>query len=156
VLVSEVPTADELEGLVLTRMVLQESMRLYPPLSLQPRSPAHDDVLGGHRIPAGSTLFISSYLTHRHPDHWNEPEAFRPERFGVGGTEGSAPGSYWPFSHGPRRCLGEGLAMVEMPLALGLLLRRYRIVLRPRLPVRPQLGIALEPVGGVPARLVPV
>jgi cytochrome P450 len=156
VLVSEVPTREELEGLVLTRRVLQESMRLYPPLSLQPRSPLRDDLLDGWRIPGGAPLFISSYLTHRHPDYWEEPEAFRPERFGSGGSEGSAPGSYWPFSHGPRRCLGEGLAMVEMPLALGLLLRRHRIVLRPRLPVQPKLGIALEPLGGIPARLAAV
>jgi enediyne biosynthesis protein E7 len=156
VLVSNVPTREEVEGLELTRMVLYEVMRLYPPLSLQPRSPLHDDVLDGCRIPGGAPLFISSYLTHRHADHWEDPEVFRPERFGHGSTEGSAPGSYWPFSHGPRRCLGEGLAMVEMTLAIALLLRRYRIVLRPRLPVQPELGIALEPRGGVPAWLAAV
>lgn len=155
VLTSDVPTAAELDRLELTVRVLKESMRLYPPLSLQPRSPVEDDEFDGHRIPAGAPLFISSYLTHRHPEFWPEAEAFAPQRFAPGGSASSAPGAYWPFSHGPRSCIGEALAMVELPLALGLLLRRHRIELEPRLPVRTDLGIALEPVGGIPVRLVP-
>lgn len=155
VLVSEVPTVEELNGLERTRMVLWESMRLYPPLSVQPRSPISDDTIDDCRIPGGASLFISSYLTHRHPEVWDEPEAFRPERF-ADGPAAFPPGAYWPFSHGPRRCIGDGLAMVEMTAALGLLLRRRRIVLHPRMPVQPELGIGLVPGGGVPARLEPL
>lgn len=154
-LLSEVPTAAEVAGLHVTRAVLHEVLRLYPPLSVQPRAARVEDVLDGNRIPAGASVLVSSYLTHRHPEHWPEPEVFRPGRF-ADGVEGFRPGVYWPFSHGPRRCIGEDLAMVEMAVTLGLLLRDHRIVLRPRLPVQPHFGIGLEPAGGVPARLLPV
>jgi cytochrome P450 len=80
-------------------------MRLYPPAWMIARAARADDVIGGYPIPAGTTVFLSPYLTHRHPAVWPEPERFDPERFASDGVARRPPGAYFPFATVPRACL---------------------------------------------------
>ena len=112
-------------------MVLQESLRLYPPVWVIPRDAINDDQIGGYRIPAGSTILLSPYLTHRHPDFWENPEAFDPERFLPARSHDRPRHAYFPFGGGPRLCMGVDMAMMEMMLIMVMVVQRYRIHLVP-------------------------
>lgn len=111
-----------LDSLVYTRAVLQEALRLYPPGWLYTRRALEDDQLGPYMLPAGSDVFICSYLLHRHPEYWEQPDVFDPERFlGNPDLERYA---YLPFSAGPRHCIGETFANVEMLVHLAMIASR--------------------------------
>lgn len=94
--------------LPLASAVFREALRLYPPAWMLSRSPSVDDEIDGQRIPRGSTVFISPFVTHRHPDYWRQPERFDPERFRD--SDRSASYAYLPFGAGPRMCIGRALA----------------------------------------------
>ena len=79
------------------QMILQESLRVYPPVWVIPRDAISDDEIGGHRIPAGSTILLSPYLTHRHPAFWENPEAFDPDRFLPARSHDRPKLAYFPF-----------------------------------------------------------
>jgi cytochrome P450 len=98
---------DAAEGLRYTHQVLQESLRLYPPGWLFTRRALEADELGGFPIPPRTDVFICPFLLHRHPDYWDRPEMFRPERFAGEDAEERHRFSYIPFSVGPRHCIGE-------------------------------------------------
>ncbi|HEY8378511.1 MAG TPA: cytochrome P450, partial [Nannocystis sp.] len=120
------PSLEQLEQLPYTRMMVDEVMRLRPPVWAQTRVLHEDDVLLGYRIPADSMVIFSSYFCHRHPDFWDEPEAFRPERFTPEAVESRHRYAYVPFSAGPRTCIGKRFALSEIMLTLALVLARYR------------------------------
>ncbi len=101
-----------LESLVYTRAVLQEVLRLYPPGWLYTRRALDDDQLGPYTLPAGSDVFICSYLLHRHPEYWEKADTFNPERFLAAAQPQRY--AYLPFSAGPRHCIGETFANLEM------------------------------------------
>ena len=103
-----------LERLPFARAVYDESLRLYPPAWLITRKAVAADEIAGHRIPAGSLLILSPALLHRHPALWEEPDAFRPERF-LGEVDR---GSFMPFGAGPRLCIGRDFSYVEGVLML--------------------------------------
>ena len=109
------PTTDDLPKLTLTRMILQEAMRLYPPAWIIGRSATGPDEIGGYRIPARSIVFVSPYVVHRHPGLWSDPEGFDPQRF----TREPPRGAYLPFGGGPRMCIGNGFASMEAALRRG-------------------------------------
>jgi enediyne biosynthesis protein E7 len=149
------PTGEERGQLPWLTAVLQESMRLYPPIWLIPRHVAADDEIAGYHVPAGATLMICSYLTHRHPAFWSEPERFRPERFTDGaGQPRPYRASYNPFGYGPRTCIGNHLAMIEMQLAMASLAQRFELS-RPAgsRPVEREFGTALRPRDGLWMRI---
>ena len=101
-----------LNSLTYTRAVLQEALRLYPPGWLYTRRALDDDQLGSYTLPAGSDVFICSYLLHRHPEYWEQAGVFSPDRFlGDANWQRYA---YLPFSAGPRHCIGEEFANMEM------------------------------------------
>ncbi|HEX2207757.1 MAG TPA: cytochrome P450 [Longimicrobium sp.] len=126
VVAGDAPTAEELGRLDYTRRVIMESMRVYPPFWWILRSALRDDEVGGQRIPAGATVLIVTYATHRHPDFWKEPERFDPDRFLPELVAGRHRHAYVPFGTGQRACVGRHLAMLETPLALAMLARRFR------------------------------
>jgi hypothetical protein len=95
------------------------------------RSAVADDVIGGHHIPRGSMVLIGPYMTHRLPDLWDYPERFDPERFLPGGSTPRLGFTHLPFGDGPRTCMGNHLAMLEMHLVLATLAQRYRLELPP-------------------------
>jgi cytochrome P450 len=127
--------------------LIKESMRLYPPVWLLSRTARVDDEVAGYRIPAGTLVCVSPYLLHRHPGYWADPERFDPSRFAVDPPDFA----YLPFSDGPRRCIGERLAMFEAELVLRTLRERVRIELDPAHPVEPEALVTLRPKHGLVA-----
>ena len=143
VLGGRVPTVDDIPNLKYTTMVIEESLRLYPPVWLISRTPVADDEVGGYHIPAGSMVLLSSYVSHRHPDFWDNPEGFDPERFSLERSAGRPRHAWFPFSGGPRKCIGDYFGMMEMQLVIPMIAQRYRVSLVPGHPVVPKPGITL-------------
>jgi cytochrome P450 len=128
VMSGDAPTAEDLARLDYTRRLVMESMRLYPPFWWNLRAAREDDVVGGTRIPAGATVLLVTYATHRHPEFWPDPDRFDPDRFLPEAVAGRHRHAYVPFGTGQRACIGRHLAMLETPLVLAMLVRRFRPV----------------------------
>lgn len=151
---AELPTVPELAATV------QEGLRLYPPAWLFARTPVADDEIGGYRIPGGSTVFISPYVTHRDPRFWPNPENFDPSRFiasgacsAFGGGGRAQRGTFIPFAAGPRQCIGNMFALVEAQLILATVVRRFRLRLAPGARIEPEPSVTLRPKYGMPMTL---
>jgi cytochrome P450 len=125
--VDEAPGLGQMEALAYTHQVIDEALRLYPPGWLLSRRTIEADTLGGYTIPAGTSVMLSPYLLHRHPQYWKEPDAFRPERFAPEHEAERPRFAYMPFAAGPRHCIGESLALYEMLMHLYKVARRYRL-----------------------------
>ncbi|MDF1485070.1 cytochrome P450 [Ramlibacter sp. H39-3-26] len=108
--------------------VLQEALRLYPPVWLFSRRALQDDTLGGYHVPAGTDIFICPYLLHRDTAQWDRSEEFLPARFMPDAATGRHRFAYLPFSAGPRFCVGAGFAMAEMATHLTMVAERFRLV----------------------------
>jgi len=143
------PGFADLPRLPYLSMVLKESLRLYPPFWLLTRTPLADDELAGHRIPAGSILMFSPYVTHRRPDFWPNPEAFDPERFTPERSEGRPQFAYYPFGGGPRVCIGARLAEMQSMLVLASVLQRFDFHAVSGQRVEPAAMLSLRPKGGL-------
>lgn len=149
VLNGRTPQYEDIVNLRYTRMVIEESMRLYPPAHTMAREPiAADDVLG-QRIPAGAIVLIAPWLLHRKASLWPEPHRFNPDRFATEPPRFS----YIPFGAGQRICIGAAFAMTEAILILATIAQRYRLVLKPDHPIEPQGLITLRPRFGMPMTL---
>jgi cytochrome P450 len=156
VLGGRTPTAEDVPKLEYTTRVLLESMRLYPPIFVLMRCAKEDDEVGGYHVPAGSNIVLCPYVTHRHPDFWDNPEGFDPERFTPERSEGRPRFAYFPFSGGPRGCIGFPFAMLELHLVLPRILQRFRLSLVPGYPVEPEAAISLRQKHGALMTLEPV
>lgn len=110
----------------ITQQVIEESMRLYPPAYFIDRVNLEADEFNGLHFEAGSNLLFSLHEVHRHPDLWEDPDDFKPERFAEGGRKYSS--QYFPFGAGPRKCIGNNFAMFEMIIAVTELVNRYKII----------------------------
>ncbi len=155
VLGGRVPTIDDLPALDYGRMVLDESMRLYPPAWGTSRNPTEDDEIGGFASPARSLVLLSPYLTHRHSAFWPDADVFDPERFRPERTKVRHRFAYFPFGGGPHRCIGESFALTEATLVLAALAQRWAPTLRPGHVVEPEPLVTLRPRGGLPMALRP-
>jgi len=144
------PTTRDLPRLPYTRWVIQESLRLFPPAWALPRESLGPDEIGGYRIEKRSNVFILPYLTHRHPELWERPAAFWPERFDPERSRGRHRLAYLPFGAGPRSCIGASFAMLEMQLALATIARRVRLELATAEPVVPVPVVTLRPRHPIP------
>jgi cytochrome P450 len=149
------PTADDLAHLPLARAVFEEAMRLYPPAHGQPREAIEADEINGFAIPANSIVALSQYVTHRHPDFWEQPDEFKPERFLAPQAATRPKFAYFPFGGGPRVCIGNTFAVMEGPLVLATVLQKLRVELVPGHPVVPDSTFTLRPRYGVKAVLRP-
>ena len=141
-----------LPHLVYTRMVLQETMRLYPAGWLLPRVVMEDAEIGGVRIKAGSTVMITPYATQRLEEFWERPDEFDPERFAPDRAEREERRhryAYFPFGGGPHQCLGEHLFYVEAPLVVATILSRFRMSVRTPGPFTTAWAASLRPQGRV-------
>lgn len=124
---SETPNATEqLTKLTYTKAVIDESMRLYPPAWITDRENLEDDMIGKFSIREDTLVGVSFYELHRHPDYWELPDQFIPERF-LGEAKKKTAGIYYPFGAGPRLCIGLGFAIYEMQLAMAYLVKNYVI-----------------------------
>ena len=148
------PSYEDLSRLRYTRMVAEETMRLYPPVWVISRTAINNDVMGGFEIPAGSEILIFPYVTHRHPRWWVDADRFWPERFLPQNSAGRPRGSYIPFGAGPRTCVGLNFAMTEILVVLALFLQRFRLELAVEpSEIRAEPSVTLRPNPGVPIRL---
>ncbi len=133
-----------LNGLPYTSGVVNEALRLYPPGWIIPRRSVHDDQIGDYLILAGSDIFICPYFLHRDSRWWKAPNDFKPQRF-LAENAGELPDKYCyiPFSIGPRKCIGDFLALVEMKIHLAVLLPRVRLKARKNLRIEldPQINL---------------
>jgi cytochrome P450 len=146
------PKHEDLERLPYTRQVIQEAMRLYPPVpGLAERHLIADDVLCGRHIPKGTQVAVMPWILHRHQTLWNEPGRFDPDRFSPENSAGRDRFAWLPFGGGPRICIGAALALTEASLILATVAQRFRfrfvegqqITLKARITLRPRPGIKL-------------
>ncbi len=119
-------TASDLPRLKYTRMIVDETIRMYPPVWLISRKVLRDDQIGGCHIPAGAGALISPYVLHRHPEFWDNPETFDPERFD-GRTDEQEVYSYIPFLRGRHLCIGKQFALTEAVVVLATIAQQCRI-----------------------------
>jgi cytochrome P450 len=153
VLSGRAPTIDDMPSLPYTRMVIEEAMRLYPPVAGIGRQTVGPDVLGGYAIPKNTLVTISVWATHRHRDFWDDPLRFDPERFSPERSGDRPRFAYLPFSGGPRLCIGYEFALVEAQIILAMVLQRHRVRLAVEGEVTPEMTLTTRPRGGVPVRL---
>ena len=146
------PTLDDVKALRYTTMVIKEAMRLYPAAYGIPRYCVTGDTIGGYDIPAGKTVFCSTWATHRHPALWDDPERFDPERFLPEKEKARPRYAYFPFGGGPRACIGQYFSMLEAAVVTAMLMQSYRVT-TPDEPVKLFTGITLRPQGAVPAKI---
>lgn len=123
------PTAADLPALVYTRRVVDEALRLYPPVWTSPREAVAADEVAGYPVTPGGAVLPMIYVVHRHPEFWPDPERFDPERFTPARSEGRHPCAYLPFGAGPRVCLGMNFALQEMVLLVASVAQRVRLTL---------------------------
>jgi cytochrome P450 len=149
VLGGRTPTFEDLPRLQYTRMILDETLRLYPPAWAMSRRALAEDEIGGYRIPAGAVVLVSQYVTQRDGRFWDNPEGFDPERFTPERAEQRPRYAYFPFGGGSRQCIGNEFAVMEATLVLATVAQNYRLHLVPGHPVEPYPIFTLRPRHGV-------
>ncbi|MYS10676.1 cytochrome P450 [Streptomyces sp. SID6041] len=154
VLAGRTPGAGDLDALPYVTRVLKEAMRLFPAAPVIGRRAVAATVVGGVAIPAGADVIVAPWVTHRHPDYWEDAERFDPDRF-TPEAEGARPRYAWfPFGGGPRACIGQHFSMLESVIALAMLLQRYDLeAVDTVVPVAP--AITLQAAGPARCRLTP-
>ncbi|GLU48723.1 cytochrome P450 [Nocardiopsis ansamitocini] len=155
VLGERTPVHEDLRSLTYTTMVIQEAMRLYPPVWILPREAQDDDEVGGYHVPAGADVLICPYTLHRHPDYWDDPERFDPERFDPGRPAERPRYAYIPFGAGPRFCIGSNLGMMEAAFVVAMVAREMRLATVPGHEVVPEPMLSLRVRGGLPMTVHP-
>jgi len=147
------PTFEELLQLQYTKMIFEESLRLYPPAWGQARVAKEDDEIQRYFIPKGSLVTLCQYITHRHPEFWDEPETFNPENFTPDKVSNRPNFAYFPVGGGPRICIGKNFALMEGQLALAAIAQRFRLELLPNQIVEADPTFTLRPKNGIKVKL---
>lgn len=145
--------ADLPDRLPLLRRILEETLRLYPPVPRFDREAVADDELAGHEVKGGDIVSIWPWLLHRHHNLWEEPDVFDPDRWLEGPRAGRHRFQYIPFGGGPRVCVGQRFATAEALTVLACWLAEWRFVPVPGRAVMPSCLVTLRPTGGLPLRL---
>jgi len=149
------PSAEQLFGGMPARdMAVHEALRLYPPAWIGPRRAIEDFEFAGHRVPAGLPVNYSSWASHRLPDVFEDPHAFRPERFAPEARAKLPKGAYVPFGGGPRICIGMRFGELEVRAIAAAILARFRLGLEPGRRMRVRQMPTLSPRGGLPMRVL--
>jgi cytochrome P450 len=138
------------DRLVETRAVIEEAIRLYPPIAAISRVAIGGDDVNGERVRPGSLIVISPYVLHRHRLLWDRPDAFDPRRFLGSARAGIDRFAYLPFGVGPRKCIGSAFALQEATLLLAMIAKHFDFQLKPGHEVWPALRVTLRPANGLP------
>jgi cytochrome P450 len=144
------PIAGVADRLVETRAVVEEAIRLYPPIAAISRVALDRDDLNGEQVRPGSLIVISPYVLHRHRSLWRRPDAFDPQRFLGKARERVDRFAYLPFGVGPRKCIGSTFSLQEATLVLAVLAKHFTFQLKPGHVVWPHLQVTLRPANGLP------
>jgi len=147
-------TGEDVADLPFIRMIIDEALRLYPPAAMVSRTAMADDTLCGREVKRGDTVIIPIYALHRNHLLWEEPDAFRPERFSD--RKAIDRYAYLPFGDGPRICIGASFAIQEAVIVLATLLSRFRFTPVPGRGPEPVMILTLRPEGGVWLEAEPV
>lgn len=135
----------DLDRLPFTRAVIEETLRLYPPIPLQARQASASMIIGGRPVRKGDIVVLNAWTLHRHKGLWADPDAFVPDRFMPGGSGIPSRYAYVPFSIGPRTCTGAAFGLTEAILCLATLARHFRLRLKPGHVVEPVCRLSLRP-----------
>jgi cytochrome P450 len=149
----ETPQAADLAALSYTRMVIKETLRLYPPNRSVGREALNDCEIGDYHVPAGTQLLMSPWVVHRDARYFESPEAFKPERWTTEFIEQLPRYAYFPFGGGQRVCLGQDFAMMEAMLVIATILRKFRLTLESEESVEPHPVVLLQPNRRIMIRL---
>lgn len=152
-LAGRTPTAADLPGLVYTEQVVNEALRLFPPIWAFARAAVGADVILRQTIPAGALVTLNPYMTHRLPEFWTDPERFDPDRFAPDRARERPRHAYFPFGGGSRQCIGQPFAVAEMVLVLATLAQRVSARPAPGVRVEPVASLSLRPADGIPLAL---
>jgi len=147
------PHFDDLPALTYTEQVLKEALRLYPPAYVIPRHAHADTTVGPYHVPKDSEVVVWTYITHRDPRFYREPQRFVPERFSGEEDKLRHKYAYLPFGHGQRACIGQAFAMVEAQLILAAWVPRLYFKYTRFRAAKPRIGVTLAPRGGLPVRI---
>jgi cytochrome P450 len=140
---------DDLSSLRYTEMIARESMRLYPPAYALGREALTECEIGGFRVPAGTQVFMFQWSTQRDPRFFVEPERFHPERWTEEFSNSLPKYAYFPFGGGPRACIGNYFAMMEIILLLATIGQEFRFSLLPDQVVKLMPAMSLRPAAGI-------
>ncbi len=140
---------DQIRKLVYTRQVLDEVIRLYPPIPMIVRQAMRRDTVCGHKVPYGTIVVISPWIVHRHRRLWSDPDVFDPDRFSPKRSAERSRLAFIPFSVGPGTCTGSSYATTQMMIMIAALARRFRFRLVPDRPVTAASGVSLRPRSGM-------
>src|SRR5579871_140866 len=143
------------ERLVVTRAVIDEAVRLYPPISALSRIADGPDIVGGHRVKRRTLIVIAPYVLHRHKTLWDRPDVFDPGRFLGDAKQQIDRFAYMPFGAGARTCIGSTFAQQEATLVLATLVQSFKMRLAPDARIWPLLRITLRPEQGLPMLIEP-
>ena len=149
----EPAATEDLARLPYLKQVVQEAMRLYPPVWGFVRRTERATELGDYALPARAPVAIVTWALHRHPEFWPDPERFDPDRFAPEQAEERDFFAYLPFAAGPRTCIGAGMAMLEIQLILARLVPRFRMRVVPGHPIETEALVTLKPRHGIPVTL---
>jgi cytochrome P450 len=150
VLGGRLPTVADVPRLQYAQMVFKEALRLYPSAWAQSRRALVDHEIDGYSVPAGSTIYVSQWVTHRDPRWFDEPDRFVPERWEPAAQPDLPRYAYFPFGGGVRLCIGEPFAELEAVVVMSTLAQRWRMDVAPGHQPEPQALITLRPKGGMP------
>jgi cytochrome P450 len=145
---------EDVPRLAYTKQVIDEALRLYPPAWVVGRRPHQDDQLGDFYVPKGCNVIMFTYGVHRHPDYWDRPDDFWPERWETDRVKNMPKFAYFPFGGGPRICIGNNFALMEMTILLATLAQRFQFQLPGNAMPKMEPLITLRPVGNVGMRFV--
>ncbi|WP_020178469.1 cytochrome P450 [Methylopila sp. M107] len=140
---------DDIQKLRYGRQILDETLRLYPPIPAILRESVADDVICGEPVKAGSFVLVMPWLIHRHRKLWSDPDLYDPERFGPGMAAQRQRYAYLPFAAGPRVCVASAFALTQLMITISVLARRFRFRLAPDRPIVPAGSVSLRVDGGL-------
>lgn len=147
------PTFADLPKLSYTKMVFEEAMRLFPPVPIIPRFSANETEIDGFRVPAGSVNLVSVWNIHRHPDIWDNPLQFQPERFAPENSNQRHRMAFMPFGGGQRMCIGNNFAIYEGQMLLAMMVQNFDFKLKEGFEPQLDLAITLQPKTGMPMKI---
>ncbi len=143
------PEAADFPRLPYLQAVMNEILRLYPPAYITARENIEECQIGGYEFLPGTTIIFSQWVAHRDPRYYDDPDTFRPERWIEGLASRLPAGAYYPFGDGPRRCVGQGFALLEAAIVIGTLAQRFRFRLVAGHVVEAEPLVTLRPKNGI-------